>query len=170
MPRFHVREMCDQDLEYVLEWRNHPDIRRFMYSQQEIGKEEHYTWFSKASIDPTKKLLIFEVDKEPVGFVNFSSIRTGNIADWGFYLAPYAAKGTGAALGKTALDYAFNDLGLHKVCGEALSYNQKSIRFHQKMGFEMEGVLRDQFFDGQDYHSIHCFGLLHSEWPNLQVD
>lgn len=160
-----LRAMREDDLERVLSWRNHPEVRRYMYSQHEIGLDEHRRWFERAAQDPARHLLVFEKDGLPRGFVNLSLIASGGIADWGFYVAPEAPKGTGRLLGRSALDYAFIEVGLHKVCGQALAYNERSIRFHRSLGFLEEGTLRDQHHDGQRYHDVVCFGLLAAEWP-----
>lgn len=135
-----------------------------MYTQHEIAPEEHERWFDRILPDPKKHALIFEVNQQPLGFVNFNETGCGGIADWGFYVAPNAPKGSGRQLGRTALDHAFARLNLHKVCGQALAYNQRSIALHQALGFQQEGALRDQHFDGEHYHHVVCFGLLSSEW------
>ncbi len=159
-----VREMTEQDLDQVLRWRNHFDVRRFMFNQKEISFEEHRGWFERVSQDGRRHLLIFEFNGVPSGSVNFSQHDTASVTDWGFYLASDAAKGAGRQLGVVALDYAFNKLGLHKVCGEALAFNDRSIQFHLSLGFRREGVLREQHFDGQNYHNVVYFGLLANEW------
>lgn len=164
LPDYKVRRMTELDLERVLEWRNHPEVRRYMYTQQVILLEEHERWFKTASCDDKRHLLIFEKIEEPLGFINIHEIKNGGIADWGFYLSPDAPKGTGQVLGRTALDYAFQSASVHKICGQALAFNQRSIAFHLKLGFEQEGILRHQHFDGQNYHDVVCFGLLVDDW------
>jgi len=156
--------MTKDDLHRVLGWRNHPDVRRYMYTQHEITMEEHQRWFERAAQDQSKNLLIFEVGATPLGFIQFSQLSDSAIADWGFYVAPDAPKGYGRRLGRVALDYAFGDLRLHKVCGQALAFNERSVRFHRALGFQQEGRLREQHFDGQQYHDVLCFGLLQPEW------
>lgn len=159
-----LRPMLHADLELVLGWRNHPEICRYMYSQHEITLAEHSHWFERVFLDSNYHLLIFEIDNKALGFINFHQISEGRIANWGFYAAPEAPKGTGRKLGQAALHYAFTTLGLYKVCGQALCYNQPSIRFHQRLGFLEEGRKRKQYFDGLHYHDVLCFGLLSSEW------
>lgn len=163
-----VRSMVQADLEMVLEWRNHPDVRRYMYSQHEISLDEHRRWFEQSALNPARHLLVFELDGAPVGFVNFNRLNSYVVADWGFYVAPDAPKGSGRLLGRAALNHAFNELALHKVCGQALAYNERSINFHRRLGFQQEGILRDQHFDGEHYHYVVCFGLLRHEWQPLQ--
>ena len=135
-----------------------------MYTQHEISLPEHALWFARVSQDPERHLLVFEIDKSPLGFINIHQIASGGIADWGFYAAPDAPKGTGRALGQAALHHAFETLALHKLCGQALAFNERSIRFHLNLGFQREGVLRQQHYDDQQYHDVVCFGLLASEW------
>lgn len=154
------RHMTGNDLEQVLAWRNHPDVRCYMYTQHEITLAEHTRWFERASVDTARHLLIFERDGKAQGFINLHEIASGGIADWGFYAAPDAPKGTGRQLGHHLLRYAFDKLNLHKICGQALAFNKRSIRFHRRLGFAQEGILRDQHFDGQQYHDVVCFGLL----------
>lgn len=153
----------------VLSWRNHPDVRRFMFTQHEIGLEEHRNWFAKTSRDTSRCLLIVEEAKQAIGYVQFSQVSDGGIANWGFYARPHAPKGTGRKLGAMALNHAFGQLKLHKVCGQAIGVNQASIVFHKRLGFVQEGVLRDhQRMDGA-YYSLHCFGLLSTEWRPEKV-
>jgi UDP-4-amino-4,6-dideoxy-N-acetyl-beta-L-altrosamine N-acetyltransferase len=159
-----VRPMAFDDLARVLEWRNHPSIRGFMLSQRQISPEEHRCWFEQCVESGSKQLLIFESDAEPMGFVSFNSPDLGGVSEWGFYAAPNAPKGTGRKLGAAAIQHAFSDLKLHKICGKTLRSNERSIRLHQKLGFRREGVLREQHFAGERYHDIVCFGLLRIEW------
>ena len=161
-----IRRMETRDLETVLAWRNHHDVRQYMRTRHEISIDEHRHWFERASNDPTRYLLIVEHDERPLGFVHFSNVAPTGIADWGFYAVPGAPKGgTGRKLGSCALDFAFRSLNLHKVCGQALGFNEASIRLHRALGFQQEGVLRDQFRIDGVYHDLISFGLLAHEWP-----
>lgn len=159
-----LRPMAHEDLALVFAWRNHPEIRRYMYTQHEITLHEHQHWFERALPDPKKHLLIFESNQQPIGFVNLNASGNARVADWGFYIAPSAPKGSGRQLGRAALNYAFGQLALHKVCGEALAFNQRSVQFHQALGFQQEGISREQHFDGSAYHHVIRFGLLSQEW------
>lgn len=159
-----IRQMTDVDLEQVLAWRNNVKVRRYMLTQHEISPAEHRQWFERTSLEPMRRLLIVEEDGLPLGFVHFKGVVPEGIADWGFYAAPDVPKGSGRKLGVTALDFAFGALGLHKVCGQALDFNEASIRFHRELGFRQEGVLRQQHRIDGTYHDLICFGLLRDEW------
>lgn len=160
----HIRSVSSADLERMLVWRNQPQVRAYMLTQHEISLDEHRQWFERCSKDPSRRLMIVEEGGDPLGFVGFSGVETGAVATWGFYAAPETVKGAGTKLGLTALEFAFGELLLHKVCGQALAFNEASIRMHQKFGFRQEGVLREQHKINENYHDIICFGLLREEW------
>ncbi len=160
-----LRRMTPADLEMVLRWRNHPDIRRWMYTTHEITLEEHQRWFESATHDSSKHLLIYERDGNAVGFVNISLLKGTDVAEWGFYLAPEAPSGIGTDFGRAVIRHAFETLGLYKLSGHALATNERSIRFHQRLGFRDEGVRRDHHLAADGVrHSVACFGLLRHEW------
>jgi len=159
-----IRSMIEDDLPMVLAWRNHPEVRRYMFTHHEISLAEHTQWFMRAVQDNARRLLIVQEQGSPIGYVQFSNVEPGGVADWGFYARPEASKGTGSKLGASALDHAFGQLKLHKVCGQAIDTNQASIRFHERLGFKREGVLRDQKRMNEQYQTLICFGLLAHEW------
>ena len=152
----------------VLSWRNHPDVRRYMFTQHEISPLEHSQWFKKASQDSTLRLLIVQEHDSPLGYVQFSGVEPGGISYWGFYARPNAPKGTGRKLGAAALEHAFGLLQLHKVCGQAIASNHASIRFHESLGFTRDEQLRGYKRVGTHCHSLIGFGLLDKEWLALK--
>jgi len=155
-----LRRLQRGDLDMLRAWRNDEGTRRFLFTRHQIGPAEHLAWFEAADADPQRHLLVFELDGVPSGFVNIGPVRAGGIADWGFYAAPGAPRGTGAQLGRAAVEHAFGALGLHKLIGESLADNAASLAFHERLGFVREGVLAQQHFDGERYHDVVRYGLL----------
>lgn len=167
MPAFErcaLRPMAASDLQTVLQWRNHPAIRSSMLHQEEIRFADHQAWFERASTDTARRLLVAIDGDAAVGFVHFTHAVPAAVSDWGFYAAPGAAKGTGTRLCAAALDLAFGELGLHKVCGQVLDTNPASARLHMKLGFVQEGLLREHHLIGSRHHNLVCFGILKREW------
>lgn len=163
-----LRAMLIDDLATILAWRNDPEVRRYMFNQNAITESEHLRWFERVIQDRCKQLLIFEIDDQAFGFVAFTRLADGGTADWGFYAAPDAPKGAGRKMGRVALDHAFTHMGLHKVCGQVLADNARSLRFHRALSFRQEDMLCDQRFDGQRFHHVICFGLSRLEWQANQ--
>jgi UDP-2,4-diacetamido-2,4,6-trideoxy-beta-L-altropyranose hydrolase/UDP-4-amino-4,6-dideoxy-N-acetyl-beta-L-altrosamine N-acetyltransferase len=131
----HIRRMQSNDLQMVLKWRNHPQVKEFMLTTHDISPQEHSAWFDRASQDEARALLIYEYLGEPMGFVQFSGLFDAQGATWGFYLSPKASKGTGGVMGTSALHYGFTQLGVDKILGEVMLENEASKRFHERLGF-----------------------------------
>jgi UDP-4-amino-4,6-dideoxy-N-acetyl-beta-L-altrosamine N-acetyltransferase len=167
---FTLRAVTKQDLDALREWRNDPSIRPFMLTQHEITQPEHEAWFAAASADPARRLVIAEQDAAPFGYVQFSGVAENGVADWGFYTRPGAPKGSGKKLGKLALDFAFDELALHKVRGQALAFNSASIAMHQKLGFAEEGLFREEYLIEGVWRDLVCFGLLRDMWRSNGTD
>ena len=53
-----------KEKEMILEWRNHPDIRKWMYNQDEIKFEEHLNFID--SLKLRKDKLYFLVKKKMI--------------------------------------------------------------------------------------------------------
>lgn len=163
-----LRPMTDSDLKLVLSWRNHLDIRQHMYTQDEISYTAHSSWFKTVSVETGRYLLILEVDTVPLGYVNFRCDTTGD-AEWGFYLAPEAPKGTGKMLGEAATRYAFEEIGLNILWGEVLPDNLASQNFHLRHGFVLESIIPDKIVGGRHVENIHRYILTRDTWQSHQV-
>jgi UDP-4-amino-4,6-dideoxy-N-acetyl-beta-L-altrosamine N-acetyltransferase len=161
---YELRPMSEEYLDIVLSWRNHPDVRRFMLSQHVISPYEHAEWFRRSSDDPRRRLYVLTSHGRPSGFASLIGVKTGGIADWGFYISPDAPRGTGSVLGSLVLGVAFDVECLHKVCGQALDFNEASRRLHARLGFLQEAVLREHAPLGGVYHDLVCFGILDREF------
>lgn len=164
MAKLTVRSLQRTELERLLEWRNNPAIRSMMLSNREIGLQEHLDWFEKASNNDCRALYVGEQQGVDVGFGQLSWDKASRVGDWGFYISPTAAKGTGTRLCAALLDAAFGDIGLVKVCAQVLHFNDKSIAIHRRLGFAQEGLLRSQHWDGANWQDLLCFGILQQEW------
>jgi UDP-4-amino-4,6-dideoxy-N-acetyl-beta-L-altrosamine N-acetyltransferase len=135
-----------------------------MFNTGEIPWDEHVVWFERTLLDPRKHALVFERNEQAAGFACIHEYSSGMIAEWGFYKAPVAPGGTGKLLAEATLHHAFEVLNLHKIYAQVLHFNKRSIDLHQALGFTLEGVLKDQHFDGHAYYDVFCFGIRRGEW------
>ena len=158
-----ARLMSSDDLETVLAWRNHQEIRRYMLNGDLIGIDEHRAWFSRASLDSSRILLIIEEESVPFGFAQFGDINHRGAAEWGFYVRPDAKKGSGRKLAFCALQYVFERAGLRKIYGRVIDSNIASIAFHKMIGFKEEEVVAGEA-PGRASSTLILFGLDRSDW------
>ena len=64
------------------------------------------------------------------------------------------------------LEHAFDELQLHKLYCEVLAFNTSVIKLHQKVGFNVEGVFRQQHKVNDDFVDIYRLGILAPEWQD----
>ncbi|WP_225747829.1 UDP-2,4-diacetamido-2,4,6-trideoxy-beta-L-altropyranose hydrolase [Eikenella sp. Marseille-P7795] len=144
-----LRAACPEDCRRLFEWRNHPDIRRFMFDSAEIAWDGHQAWFARQLANPDFAMLLYEAGGAAQGYACFKHLGNG-IAEWGFYLAPDCPRGQGhgSRLGRLALQYAFSRLSLCEVYGQVLPHNAASLALHRRLRFREadEGVGRAQLF------------------------
>ncbi|XLM21603.1 GNAT family N-acetyltransferase, partial [Chromobacterium piscinae] len=58
------------------------------------------------------------------------------------------------------------ELGLHRLELGCAPENLRSCRVAERLGFRLEGELRDaQYLNGR-YWNMRCYGLLADEWKN----
>lgn len=160
-----LREIKDEEIELMLQWRNAPSTRVHMYNQDIISEKSHFEWWSRTKKRGDCHYFMFEDGEKPLGIVAFTSIDLKNSnSSWAFYAAPDAPRGTGTRMEILALDFAFDVLMLHKLHCEVLSSNEAVIRLHQKFGFKVEGVFRGQFLLDEYFIDIIRLGILRAEW------
>lgn len=164
-----LRPMVDADLEQVLAWRNHADIRAHMYTQHEITLEEHRAWWDRVKAAPKSTFFLYERAGQTLGYVAFSEIARGpDTATWGFYTATDAPKGTGSLMTFCAMDMAFGPLALRKLNAEVIGRNAASLRLHESFGFQREGLFREHVLIGDKLGDVHRLALFSRDWAALR--
>jgi len=166
-----LRDVQRADLAIIRGWRNHPDINRFMFTQHEVTTSEHLSWFESSISNKLRSLFVYEIDGSIQGFLQLEKkSKESGVYDWGFYINPDAKRGLGTKMARLAFDKLFIEMGAVKLFAEVLSFNEPSIRFHNKLGFKQEGILRRQHFLKGQYHDVYCFGLVKSDGLNKATE
>lgn len=167
---YQLRDMTEADLPIVFEWRNFERVRKYMYTSHSISWEEHQAWFARVQYSTEKKYLICEYKAKPIGQVNFVDLDQQNHhAFWGFYVGDTSApRGSGSVMGFLGIEYAFTELDLRKLYGEALANNISSVNYHRRLGFKEEGRFIQHIQSCGEYQDIVRFALFQPEWLNYR--
>jgi ribosomal-protein-alanine N-acetyltransferase len=64
---------------------------------------------------------------------------------------------------RAVVDFGFARMKLHKIVAEVRGDNHASARVMGKLGFALEGVLREQTYEAGRYYDEHLYGLLRRE-------
>lgn len=124
-----------EEKEMILKWRNHSEIRKWMYNQDEIKLEEHLTFIE--SLKSRKDKLYFLVKKEDefIGVIDFLDLDKKEIF-YGIYSNPNSKiMGVGRILNEISIDFAFNSLKAHKLKLEVFEDNIQVRNLHKKYKF-----------------------------------
>lgn len=71
----------------------------------------------------------------------------------------YQGKGYGTSAMKILINYAFMEKRLNKCSSNVLEGNEPSIKMHEKLGFDQEGVFKQNIFTNGRYYDELFFGL-----------
>ncbi|GIN59604.1 UDP-4-amino-4,6-dideoxy-N-acetyl-beta-L-altrosamine N-acetyltransferase [Lederbergia ruris] len=169
--RSSLRELTSSHLDLILSWRNQPFIRSVMYQDEEITFEQHRNWFAGIQENHTKQVKVFYFDDQPMGVVQISVDEQNKRAEWGFYIGePQAPRGIGKIMGYLAIEYIFHQLSVQKLCAEVLSINAKSIQYHKKLGFQVEGILKEHILKDNRSIDVILLSLFRKDWNERRVE
>lgn len=73
-------------------------------------------------------------------------------------------KGYGARAMKLLISYCFEELNLNCLTANVLAENTASCRLWEKLGFQLDGVLRQRVYKGGCYHDLRVYSLLREEY------
>ncbi|MEV4823624.1 GNAT family protein [Micromonospora sp. NPDC049274] len=73
-------------------------------------------------------------------------------------------RGLGTEAVRLVVGYGFESLGLHRIALEVFSFNPRARRVYEKVGFVVEGVLRQVLRDGDDWIDAKVMSILAPEW------
>jgi RimJ/RimL family protein N-acetyltransferase len=70
---------------------------------------------------------------------------------------------------KAVLNYAFEELKLHRIEADVDPRNEASVRTVERLGFQKEGYLRERWQVNGDLQDALFFGLLRPDWENTNT-
>ncbi|MBC5637317.1 GNAT family N-acetyltransferase [Ornithinibacillus sp. BX22] len=80
----------------------------------------------------------------------------------------YFNKGYGTEAVELALAFTFKELKLNRLQLEVYSHNKRGIKAYEKVGFKVEGVLRDSLFYNEAYSDEIIMGILAEDYFRRQ--
>lgn len=146
--KIRLRLMQEGDTDLIVQWRNNPRVRNNFIYQKPFTREGHENWV-RTMVD-TGKVVQFIIedltDGKPVGSVYFRDIdKEYSKAEYGIFIGEDSAvgKGFGSEAAYIAVEYGFEELGLHKIFLRVFADNAGAIRSYEKAGFIKEGYFKD---------------------------
>lgn len=145
-PATLLRPATGADCATVLAWRNHPAVRRVMFTEHLIGPDEHAAWWNRVMASPDHQLLIVVHEGRDCGVVTFTRSRAepaeAAVWDWGFYLDPDAFPQpllqlrAWSGMEQASIAWADGPLQARRIDCEVFAFNAAVLALHKRHGFD----------------------------------
>ncbi len=131
-------ELTLNEKEMILGWRNHPEIKKWMYTTKNIQLSDHLSFIEKLKTCNDKIYFLVKHGKEYLGVIDFYNLKdTNEIIEFGLYSNPNAKiPGVGRILEKLSIEYAFDVLKAKVLKLEVFSENMQVRNLHKKFHFK----------------------------------
>ncbi len=155
----YLRSITLEDTDRVVSWRNNENVKKYFIYQGEFTREEHLKWLQdKVNVGQVVQFIIIEKRNErPIGSVYLRDVdREYQKAEYGIFIGEDDARGRGygTQAAKLMLKYAFEEEKLHRIYLRAFADNERAIASYKKVGFFLEGILRDDVYVRGQYRDI----------------
>ncbi|MFW9828847.1 MAG: GNAT family N-acetyltransferase [Candidatus Thorarchaeota archaeon] len=168
-----LKPQSSDHINLYVKWLNDPKVRIYSRNFLPIGVDDAKKWFEPQE-GRTKNFFVLEIwhkkDKKPIGNAFLTDVNWINgWANVGMTIGEpdYWNKNLATEATKLVIEYAFNELSLHKLHGGAIVQNVGSWTVAEKIGFTFEGIREDEFYVDGNYVDVKIYGLLREDWMKI---
>jgi len=161
----HFIKIKPEHLELILKWRTSDFVTRFMYTniEYDIGKQQK--WYEQIQKDMNSHYWLMSYKEQLIGFISLTDINNRDKrAYWNFYIGDPAFSMLGGFIGIYLYNYAFQNLGIHKLMGEVMEENESVRKLHLKQGAREVGYLTDHIYKNGKYHKVYLYEMTKDIW------
>jgi len=117
---------------------------------------------------PSSMVYRIEHEDKLIGEIGFRTIKWFNRkAEISLFIIPeYQGKGYGKQALLMLMKFAFKKMNLYRLEAEVIDYNDRAKSLFEKLGFVLEGRLRDAKYNEGKYYDVLRYGILKHEYEN----
>jgi RimJ/RimL family protein N-acetyltransferase len=159
--------------ERMLKWMKEPSVEQNIGLRREATLEKTLEWIERSRTSDEVFPFAIMIEDAHVGNVILDKVdKYLSMARFSIYIGENTQRGSG--IGRTATyqicQFGFESLLLNKIWLTVHTKNFGAINVYSQAGFQLEGVLRDEFiFDNQRLDAFYM-GLLRSDFSQLNVN
>jgi len=170
--RVDLRPLERADLnERYLSWLNDPEIARYLDARTFPSSVQDLVRFYETAT-ASRDVMLAIIDKKsgqhignlklgPINWVHRRATFGLLIGDKRFW-----GKGIGMEVTRLAVEYAFTQLNLRRIDLGVFAEHMSAVRCYEKVGFKVEGRLRQNSFHEGKFKDNLLMGLLSSEYKS----
>lgn len=137
----HFSKLDEALIWEVLAWRNHPEIRKWMYNKNIISERDHLQFLRQLPQQRQRYYWLVKKGDQNWGVVDLSSYKNGE-SEWGFYINPaYMGSGKAIQLFYHALQFFFTKIRLKRVYGYVGCHNTNSLLLNELFDMQEEAFV-----------------------------
>ena len=166
-----LRPLEESDVDHIMTWVNEPEIvgnlAAFTGSAFTRDQELAYVRRMIASTSEVVFSILAADDGRYLGQCGIHQIhdrsKVGRLA---CILArrEEMGRGFGSATVRALLEHAFATMKLHKLWLMVFRHNERGRRLYTRLGFQEEGILREEYFHEGGWHDMVRMSMLAREW------
>lgn len=137
LDNYLLKSFVDLSLEekkMVLSWRNNPNIKKWMYTNDDITLDNHLKFIDSLKENDLKKYFLVMNNEQYIGVIDFTDISEKSLK-MGLYSNP-DLKGMGRILLEIIVEYSFNVLNTDKIIAEVFSNNTQAYALYEAFKFK----------------------------------
>ena len=170
--RVCLRPLAKEDLVHLRKWSEDAEIRGLIGEVTPMSEADCEKFLEKVYADSNRRWFVVVIKNsnqvigeagllrmDPAWRATDVSVIVGEKEEWG--------KGYGTETILLLLDYAFRHLNFHRVAIGVVGFNERALRFWEKVGFRKEGVYRDGYYYDGKYYDFVMMSILEDEFREL---
>ena len=160
-----LRALEVSDLPFVHKLNNEYSIMSYWFEEPYESLTELQYLFDKHLLDESERRFIVE-DENQVVIVELVEINyIHRNCEIQIIIKPeFNGKGYAKFAFEKATSYAFDILNMHKIYLYVDTDNEKAVHIYESQGFNIEGLLKEQFYTKGKYKDAYIMALLKHEY------
>ncbi len=168
--RVSLTDFTPADAVLVHRWFNTPQaLEGLVEYRDSFGEQEARDWVERALIldGRDRKWTITLADRPtPVGFTALYGLGGQAAPELGILIGEpdVWGHGVGTEAQRLTIERAFGEFGAHRVVELILAENSRARHVVERLGFELEGIMRGHVRRGDGLLDVAVYGLAREAW------
>ncbi|AKG03496.1 spermidine acetyltransferase [Salimicrobium jeotgali] len=163
-----LRPLEKDDVPFMHKLYNKKEIMDFWFTEAHFPKDRITTGFEERKEPGKHRLFVICKDEMSIGLTGLYDIEpVHRNTEFGIMIDPvHQGNGHAGEVTKMMVDYAFRTLNLHKIHLIVATENEKAVHIYKKIGFEIEGEMKEHYFINGEYRDAYMMAILKHSYEN----
>lgn len=173
--KVYLRAFELSDSELFFKFRSDDEVFELVTGNKYfVSYEREKKWVEEKIFNDERKIYLsicLRENDQLIGYTSINEIDYRNrSAIWGSIIIDKSERGKGLSLevGQLILKFVFEELGLNRFSSYINENHIASLKMAKKLGFKEEGILRENIFKLNSFHTCIAISILRSEYESYK--